>query len=75
MNLEKLITPTEVTKTADAGMWWDKKVRTVTKIEHNRPQMIYWDKKNKQCEIIEISVPLNDNMQQAYKLIRNRGNT
>ena len=49
-------------------MWWDKKVRTVEKIEHNRPDMIYWDKKNKQCEIIEISVPLDNNMQQAFKL-------
>ena len=40
----------------------------MTKIEHNRPEMIYWDKKNKQCEIIEISVPLDNYMQQAYKL-------
>ena len=68
MNLEKLINPPEVTKIADAKMWWEKKVKTVTKIEHNRPDMIYWDKKNKQCEIIEISVPLDNNMQQAYKL-------
>ena len=45
MNLDKLIDLPEVTKTADAKMWWDKKVRTVTKIEHNRPDMIYWDKK------------------------------
>ena len=67
-NLEKVIDPPEVTKIADAEMWWDKKVKTVTKIERNRPDMIYWDKKNKQCEIIEISVPLDNNMQQAYKL-------
>ena len=67
-NLEKVIDPPEVTKIADAEMWWDKKVKTVTKIERNRPDMIYWDKKNKQFEIIEISVPLDNNMQQAYKL-------
>ena len=67
-NLEKLIDPQEITKIADAEMWWDKKVKTVTKIEHNRPDMLYWDKKNKQCEIIEISVPLDNNMQQSYKL-------
>ena len=41
MNLEKVIDPPEVTKIADAEMWWDKKVKTVTKIEHNRPDMIY----------------------------------
>ena len=68
MNVEKLIDPPEVTKTADNGMWRDKKVRRVTKIKHNRPDMIYWDKKHKQCEIIEISVPLDNNMQQEYKL-------
>ena len=30
--------------------------------------MIYLNLKDKQCEIIEISVPLDNNMQQAYKL-------
>ena len=68
MKLEKLIEPPEVTKTNDAKMRWDKKIKTVTKIEHNRPDMIYWNLKDKQCEIIEISVPLDNNKQQAYKL-------
>ena len=68
MKLEKLIKPPEVTKTNNAEMWWDKKIKTVTKIEHSRPDMIYWNLKDKQCEIIEISVPLDSNMQQAYKL-------
>ena len=45
-----------------------QKIKTVTKIEHNRPNKIYWDLKNKQCEIIELPIPLDDNMQQAYKL-------
>ena len=58
MKLEKLIEPPEVTKTDNAEMWWDKKIKTVTKIEHNRPDMIYWNLKDKQCEILEISVPL-----------------
>ena len=53
INLEKLIDPPEVTETADAEIWWDRKIRTVTKIEHNTADMIYWDKENKQCEIIE----------------------
>ena len=68
MKLEKLIEPPEETKANDAEMWRDKKIKTVTKIEHNRPDMIYWNLKDKQCEIIEISVPLENNMQQAYKL-------
>ena len=68
MKLEKLVEPPEVMKTNNAEMWWDKKIKTVTKIEHNMPDMIYWNLKDKQCEIIEISVPLDNNMQQAYKL-------
>ena len=68
MNLEKLINLPEVTKTADTEIWWDKKIKTVTKIDHNRQVIIYWDQKNKQSEIITISVPLDNNVQQAYRL-------
>ena len=57
MNLEKLIDLPDETKTAEDEMVWNKKTKTVTKIEHNRPDMICWDNKNKQCEVIEISVP------------------
>ena len=51
MNLEKLIELPKVTKRSDAEMWWDKKTKTVTKIEHDKQDMIYWDLKNKQCKL------------------------
>ena len=30
--------------------------------------MVFWDSKNKLCELIEISVPLDNNMAHTYKL-------
>ena len=68
MKNEKLIDLKNVTKPAEAEMWWDQKVKTVARIEHNRPDMVFWDTKNKHCELIEISVPLDNNIAYAYKL-------
>ena len=45
MKNEKLIDPPDVTKTAEAEMWWDQKVKTVARVEHNRPDMVFWDTK------------------------------
>ena len=30
--------------------------------------MVFWDTKNKRCELIEISVPLDNNIAHVYKL-------
>ena len=68
MKNEKLINPPDVMKAAEAEMWWDQKVKTVARIEHNRPDMVFWDTKNKLCELIEISVALDNNIAHAYKL-------
>ena len=59
MKNEKLIDLPNVTKTAEAEMWWDQKVKTVARIKDNRPDMVFWDTKNKLCELIEIFVPLD----------------
>ena len=68
MKNEKLIDMPDVTKTTKAEMWWDQKVKTVARIEHNRPDMVFWDTKNKPCKLIEISVLLDNNIAHAYKL-------
>ena len=68
MKNEKLINPPDVMKTAEAEMWWDQIMKTVARIEHNRPDMVFWDTKNKCCELIEISVPLDNNVTHAHQL-------
>ena len=68
MNHDRLIyKPPEVTRTEDKEIWWDVYVATPGKVEHNRPDMLLWDLKNRKCTIIEISVPLDTNLELAYK--------
>ena len=57
----------EVTRTEDKEIWWDVYVATPEKVEHNRPDMVLWDLNNRKCTIIEISVPLDTNLELAYK--------
>ena len=64
MKNEKLVDPPDVIKTAEAEMSWDQKVKTVARIEHG----VLGHKKNKRYELIEISVPLDNNIANAYKL-------
>ena len=68
MKNEKLTDSPDVTKTAEAEMWCDQKVKTTARIEHNRADMVFWDTENKRCKLIEISVQLDNNLAHAYKL-------
>ena len=68
MNHDRVIyKPPEVTRTEDKEIWWDVYVTMPGNVEHNRPDMVLWDLKNRKCTIIEISVPLDTNLELAYK--------
>ena len=59
--------PPEVTVTDKLELWYDKEdVRTVSRVEENRPDLILWDKEDKTCKIIEVTVPLDSNISAAY---------
>ena len=47
-------------------IWWDKRVKTTTKVENNRPEII-WRSYKQLCQIVEITVPLDTNLRNAYK--------
>ena len=44
-------------------IWWDRGVTTLTKIPHNRPDLIIWDSNTNECKIIDICVPLDTNLE------------
>ena len=68
MNHDRVIyKPPDVTRTEDKEIWWDVYVTTPGKVEHNRPDMVLWDLKNRKCTIIEISVPLDTNLELVHK--------
>ena len=57
--------PPEVTKINNMEIWWDKPVKTVNKVKKNKPYIVIWDLKDKSCNIVEVSVPLDTNSRQA----------
>ena len=55
--------PPEVTVTDKLELWYDKEdVRTVSRVEKKRPDLMLWDKEDKTCKIIEVTVPLDSNI-------------
>ena len=59
--------PPPVTSKDQMEIWWDQQIRTITKIEKNRPDIIIWHSDRQLCQIIEITVPLDTNLKKAYK--------
>ena len=44
-------------------IWWNRGVTTLTKIPHNRLDLIIWDSNTNECKIIDICVPLDTNLE------------
>ena len=59
--------PPPVTSKDQMEIWWDQQIRTITKIEKNKPDIIIWHSDRQLCQIIEITVPLDTNLKKAYK--------
>ena len=65
---EKLVyNPPPVTKVGETETWWDEPIRTHSKVEKNRPDLVIWDTWKKLRKIVEITVPLDTNIASAYR--------
>ena len=42
--------------------WWNLKIKTGTKLKHNRPDIVVWNHEIKTCIIVEVSCPLDVNV-------------
>ena len=62
-----VLDPPKVTKIDNLEIWWDMSINTTPKVEKNRPDIIIWNKETKICQIVEVTVPLDTNLQKAYK--------
>ena len=59
--------------------WWKISVKTITKIQHNKPDVVIWNHNEKLCSIIEFSCPadiniskkINEKMNSYGPLLRN----
>ena len=59
--------PPPVTNKDQMEIWWDEHIRTISKTEKNRPDIIIWHSDKRLCQIVEITVPLDTNLKKAYK--------
>ena len=42
--------------------WWNLRIKTGTKLKHNRPDMVIWNHETKTCMVVEITCPLDINV-------------
>ena len=45
-------------------------ISTTTKIPHNRPDVVIWNKEKKTCQVIDICIPLDTNVQLRHETKR-----
>ena len=62
----------EVWKHGEMEMWWDTPVTTTPKTKHNKPDIVVWEHKEKTCKIIDICVPLDQNIKSNEKEKRDK---
>jgi hypothetical protein len=53
-------------------IWWDTHISTQPKTKHNKPDLVVWRKKKMQCTVIDICVPLDQNVKANEKVKKDR---
>ena len=53
-------------------IWWDPKIKTLTVVQHDKPNIAMWKKEDKQCFIIDISVGLDGNITKNFNQKRDK---
>ena len=64
---EHVLPSNEIWKSETTELWWDVEVKTTPKVKHNKPDMIYWNKNALKCFIIDICIPLDQNIKSNEK--------
>ena len=49
-------------------VWCDTIIKTLQKVQHNRPDVIVWKIKEKLCFIMDVSIGLDVNVDKSYEL-------
>ena len=58
--------PPRATIKNEIELWWDMEIHTVTEVKKNQPDIVLWNHELKTCQIIEITVPIDANLKEAY---------
>ena len=62
----------EVLHSNNVEIWWDTVVKTTPPVKHNKPDLVVWKKDTKTCFIIDVCVPLDQNIQLNEMLRQDR---
>ena len=62
----------EVWNSDTVDIWWDTVVKTCPPVKHNKPDLVVWRKRKKTCFVIDVCVPLDQNIQKNEKLRQDR---
>ena len=48
-------------------IWWDMHISTVPKVKNNKPDIVIWNKSKKTCYIVDVCIPLDENVHTQEK--------
>ena len=57
----------DIWKSNKVELWWDYSIRTTPQVAHNKPDLVLWVPGEKKCTIIDICVPLDENVHKQEK--------
>ena len=57
----------QVENAGNIEIWWDEQTHTLVKTEKNSPDLGIQNTKQKLCKIVEVTVPLDRNLDKTYK--------
>ena len=66
-NEHLVLNPPEVTVKGGMEIWYDMEIQTTPKVDKYRPDIVIWEKAEKKCTLVEITVPLDNNLQKAHR--------
>ena len=62
---------TEVYTDEKTEIWWDTRIKTLVKLEHDKPDIVLWKRDEQKCFIIDICVCLDVNIDKNIELKQN----
>ena len=69
---EYVLPKTEIWQSEKIELWWDTVVKTTPKVKHNKPDIVMWNKEDHQCFVIDVCVPLDENVKANEKIKQDR---
>ena len=62
-NKKLVYKPQEVTKKGHIEIWYEKEKKNLTKVEKNKPDLLVQNNDNSTCQLMEITVPFETNLE------------